>query len=124
MTDIDVEVTGIEELQQELERIVTDIERVGLVGGIRDATLLVQRDAKRNSPVDTGRLRASITPELRRKKDRVIGVVGTNVDYAPLVEEPGPVRGVGRRPYLEPSLMENRDRIIAIIERAIGRAIT
>ena len=42
--------------------------------------------AKRNCPVDTGRLRASITYEIVRYEGKWILRVGTNVNYAPFVE--------------------------------------
>lgn len=49
--------------------------------------LRVQNRAKQLAPVDTGRLRASITHELRVVNDVVIAVVGTNVEYARIVHE-------------------------------------
>lgn len=45
--------------------------------------LVIERDAKREAPVDTGRLRSSITTE-QEGWNRV--VVGTNVEYAEAVE--------------------------------------
>jgi HK97 gp10 family phage protein len=42
--------------------------------------------AKRLAPVDTGRLRASISEELRHDGEGLVEVVGTDVDYAPYVE--------------------------------------
>jgi hypothetical protein len=40
-----------------------DLHGEPMLQGMRNATLLVTRDAKRFAPVDTGRLRASITPD-------------------------------------------------------------
>lgn len=64
----------------------------------------VERAAKRLCPVDTGRLRSSIThdPDLRRDEQGLYGVVGTNVEYAPHVEF-----GTSRmraQPFLRPAL--------------------
>ena len=49
-------------------------------------TIQVETAAKRNTPVDTGRLRSSMTHELRRRGDDYVGRVGTNVEYAIYVE--------------------------------------
>lgn len=57
--------------------------------------------AKRLCPVDTGRLRSSITEELRHDGDGLVEVVGTDVEYAAFVE-----LGTSRmraQPYLRPA---------------------
>jgi HK97 gp10 family phage protein len=48
--------------------------------------LRIVRQAKQLAPVDTGRLRSSITAELIRSGRKPKAVVGTNVEYAPFVE--------------------------------------
>lgn len=48
-------------------------------------TTRVERTAKQLCPVDTGRLRASITHALDRDGQGLVGVVGTDVEYAPFV---------------------------------------
>lgn len=45
----------------------------------------VERTAKRLCPVDTGRLRSSITHAVESDAQGLVGVVGTDVDYAPYV---------------------------------------
>jgi len=62
----------------------------------------VDRRAKRMAPVDTGRLRASITHELGRDEQGLVGRVGTNVIYAPF-QEYGTSR-MPAHPYLRPAL--------------------
>lgn len=62
----------------------------------------VDRAAKQQCPVDTGRLRSSITHELQVDGQGVFGVVGTNVDYAPHVEF-GTIHNRAQ-PYLRPAL--------------------
>lgn len=49
------------------------------------ACLLVERDAKKNCPVDEGRLRASITHQTNITSGEIVGLIGTNLDYAPYV---------------------------------------
>ena len=55
----------------------------------------VEGRAKRFCPVDTGRLRSSITSELGKDADSVYAQVGTDVEYAPYVEY-GTMRMVAR----------------------------
>jgi HK97 gp10 family phage protein len=69
----------------------------------RRATKVVRR-AKRLCPVDTGRLRSSITHDEveRRGRTTLVVRVGTNVEYAAYVE-----LGTSRQrsqPYLRPAL--------------------
>ena len=86
---ISIDVKGMKELQRKNEQMVRDLRGEPMLNAMRKCTLMVQRDAKINAPVKTGRLRASITPEVRVEgKADVIGVVGSNVDYA-LVQEIG-----------------------------------
>jgi len=93
--DIKVEVKGLKEVQKKMEQIVKDIQGGPFTQAMKKATLLVARAAKQNAPVDTGRLRASITPEIRRMTREVHGVVGSNVKYAPFME-------LGTRPHWPP----------------------
>lgn len=95
MAEIDIEINGLKETQAEMERIVRDLRGEPFLNGMRRATMLVQRSAKQKAPVDTGRLRASITPEVRWQGNTAVGVVGSNVKYAPFVE-------LGTRPHFVP----------------------
>ncbi|HEY1119887.1 MAG TPA: HK97-gp10 family putative phage morphogenesis protein [Acidimicrobiales bacterium] len=64
----------------------------------------VERRAKRLCPVDTGRLRASITNALEKDPEGVSAVIGTNVEYAVYVEfGTGDTRP---QPFLRPALVE------------------
>lgn len=107
---------------------------------MRKACLLVENDAKKKCPVDTGRLRQSITNRIEGNT----GIVGTNVEYAPYVEYgtgKKAVGGNGRKtpwaytdpktgqliwtagqrpqPFLEPALLENEQEIINIFKKTI-----
>lgn len=64
------------------EQVLRDLDGPPMVAAMRQATLLVERTAKREASVDTGRYRASITPEVRARGTTVEGVVGSNVEYA------------------------------------------
>lgn len=63
--------------------------------------LRVDAAAKRLCPVDTGRLRSSITNELGNDGG-LVAVIGTNVEYAPYVELG--TRYAPAQPFLLPAL--------------------
>lgn len=145
------EIRGLRELQRKSERIVRELHGDEMLSGMRRATLLVQTDAKKLAPVDTGRLRASITPDVRVEGRQVIGVVGSNVLYAPYMEtgtrphwppqaaletwarRHGTTafvvaraiarKGTKARPYLQPAFEQNKDRIQEMIGETVGGII-
>lgn len=107
------------ETQRSLEKAAQNLHGTPVVEAFRDATLIIQRDAKINTPVDTGRLRASITPEVTVHGTEVLGIVGSNVVYAPYVE-------LGTRPHYPPlealEVWAERHHTTAfLVARAIGR---
>jgi phage gpG-like protein len=146
-----LEIRGLVETQRKLEQTVADLQGEELLSGMRRATLLVQRDAKRLSPVDTGRLRASIVPEIRQRGNTIQGVVGSNVIYAAAAELGSrphypPIsalqtwasrhgmnayvlqRAIGRRGtkahrFFQQSFAQNRDRIVELIGDSVARII-
>ena len=82
---------------------------------IEKACLMVESDSKKMVAVDTGRLRASITHEIEKTKNEVIGRVGTNVEYA-IVQEYGSSK-MAAHPYLRPSLRKNLGKIKALFKK-------
>ena len=112
------------------------LENLDYLPAIKDACLLVEREAKENAPVASGELRRSIQSKVMGNE----GEVGTDLFYAPYVEYGTGIfssQGNGRkdvpwfyqdvsgqwhatcgmkpRPYLIPAYENNRDRIIQII---------
>jgi HK97 gp10 family phage protein len=142
-------VTDLKEAQKDIERKMEELTGGPMVTTMRTATLMIHRSAKINAPVDTGRLRASITPSVTASADMIQGVVGSNVTYAPYVElgtRPHwpPVsaletwarshgtsaflvaraiarRGTKARKFLQRAFEENQARIIAMIDRAVKK---
>jgi HK97 gp10 family phage protein len=53
---------------------------------LRSLGFQIEREAKQNAPVDTGRLRGSITTKVEDLGNVLKVKVGTNVEYAPYVE--------------------------------------
>jgi HK97 gp10 family phage protein len=65
---------------------LNDSGRQKIAKALNKKGLRIVREAKQRCPVDTGRLRASITAELIRQGDKPRVLVGSNVSYAPHVE--------------------------------------
>ena len=129
-----------------LDRLLSkfdNLQNIDLEGPLTKACLLVENDAKKNCPVDTGQLRQSITHEVEGNT----GVIGTNVEYAPYVEYGTGIyakdgngrqtpwsyqdskgnwhRTVGQhpQPFLEPALLENEEEILNLIEEEIKKGV-
>jgi len=84
---------------------------------VMQAGMVVERDAKINAPVDTGRLRNSIATRLSESSSNNISAeVGTNVQYAKSVEY-GTSR-MGAQPYLYPALENNKQKILKMLAKA------
>jgi HK97 gp10 family phage protein len=69
-----------------MERRIRELQGDRILNAMRSVTLEVERQAKHNAPVDTGRLRASIIPDVVSQGNTVLGIVGSNVVYAPYME--------------------------------------
>ena len=70
---------------------------------------LVETSAKQKTPVDTGRLRASIN----YKVEKDVAIIGTNVEYAPYIEYGHSKKAPGG--FLRPAFDENIRRIKQIM---------
>lgn len=122
--DIKAEIKGLKEAQRKAEQVLRDMHGQPMVTAMRRATLIVQRDAMKNAPVDTGRLKSSITPDIQTRGIEVIGVVGSNVEYAPF-QEFGfwPPKGRQGPRYLARAIEENAARIWKILGDAVANII-
>lgn len=54
---------------------------------MQKACMLIKREAVEKCPVDMGQLRASIHYETQIYKDKVVGRIGSNLEYAPYVHQ-------------------------------------
>lgn len=73
-------IVGLESLNLKLDKLKT----ANAEQAMKDACMLVERDAKLNAPVGkTGELRNSITSEWNAEEGRI----GTNLFYAPYVHQ-------------------------------------
>lgn len=83
------------------EKIPVALEAIGLKA---------EGYAKRMAPVDTGRLRNSITHTVNED----VAVIGTNVEYAAYVE-----MGTSKtkaQPYLRPAVQNHQDEYIRMVK--------
>lgn len=95
-----VTVEGLEEVQAKMRQVTRDVRGEPMVAAMKKACYLVESAAKANAPVDTGRLRSSITHGVT--EDPLMGVVGSNVFYAPYMEM-GTGIPAGRKRHWPPS---------------------
>lgn len=145
-----LEVRNLKAFRDGMERLVRDMHGEPMLEAMRDATLYVTADARRDAPVDTGRLRASIFPEVRAEGRQVIGVVGSNVEHAPFMEfgtrphwpPRQPIetwarrhglswfvvarsiarKGIKARAYLRGAIRKNAGRIVERLKRGVDQA--
>lgn len=108
MADVEIVEDNADEFHDGLDAALTRaLEKVGLVA---------EGYAKRLCPVDTGRLRNSITHAMEGSEAVVIG---TNVEYGPYVE-----LGTSRQkaqPYLRPAAVDHVSEYREIIEGELRR---
>ncbi len=129
-----------------LDSLISKLDKLSsaeLEEALNKACILVENDAKRKCPVDTGQLRQSITHTI----NGATGIVGTNVEYAPYVEYGTGIfaaAGNGRQdrwsyedaegnwhstigqhpqPFLEPALAENEKEIIQLFKEQIRKGV-
>ncbi len=86
---------------------------------MKEAVLIIEAEAKRLCPVDTGRLRTSITNIVREIANAVIeGRIGTNISYARF-QELGTSK-ITANPYLRPALKNKFSEVVNIIQEAVA----
>lgn len=86
MCPITIEVRNMRKVQAEAERVIRELKGPRILEFMKRVVLIVLRGAKENAPVDTGLLRSSLIPEVRLEQGDVLGVIGSNVVYAPYQE--------------------------------------
>jgi len=99
----------------------------GTLKGVRKAMFYAEGQAKNsfgkpgNLRVRSGRLRSSIFSNVRKDGTDVIGEIGSNVYYARL-HELGTKR-LPARPFLQPAIRDNIDKIQQIIIDSINKEV-
>lgn len=102
LTDSDVE--GLEIIEDNTDAVLRELD-ADIGRALEKIGLVAEGYAKRLCPVDTGRLRNSITHAI--DADGKAAVIGTNVEYGPAVE-----LGTSRQkeqPFLRPAAQDHMD---------------
>lgn len=135
-----IEFRGLDEVLRSLEEYA-DMD--SFEAALKRACALVERDAKRLAPKDTGALRRSIESKIEKDGDEIRGIVFTPLEYAPYVEygtglfaestgradvpwnyqddkgEWHSTSGQKPHPFMRPALDENREDITRILKEGL-----
>lgn len=107
---------GLVEVREDnREAIANAIDRA-LVAALEEVGLVAEGYAKSACPVDTGRLRNSITHIVDEGTSHVI--IGTNVEYAPYVELG--TRHQEKQPFLKPAAGDHASAYRSIFLKHLG----
>lgn len=87
-----------------------------LTKGLEEVGLTAEAYAKKKCPVDTGRLRNSITHVIRPSEKAVY--IGSNTEYAAFVELG--TRHMKAQPYLRPAASGHQGTYRAILKKNLG----
>ena len=100
-----VTIEGDQRARNSLRGMAIQLHGREMVNAMARATVTLERSAKKNSPVDTGRLRSSISHaefSTGFPSPKLVGIVGTNVTYAPFMEF-GTGTFAGKSPHRPPA---------------------
>ena len=109
MDNVELDAKQVDELLKKLEEKVPDELYQELVKSAE----IIERNAKRDVPVVTGRLQSSIGIE-QDDEDMLVDV-GTNVDYAKSVEY--------NKPYLINNARNEHKALIQRLQKLIGKVV-
>lgn len=110
------DISGLVEVREDnREAIANAIDRA-LVAALEEIGLVAEGYAKRACPVDTGRLRNSITHIVN--EGGKCAIIGTNVEYAPYVELE--TRYQKPQPYLKPAAEDHESTYRSIFRKHLG----
>lgn len=114
-------IENLDRLFGKLDKLVENIEGRSAAGAFA-AGLMVQAEAQRRTPVDTGNLRGSAftrrVPEDLTPDGWATVEVGFSADYAVFVHEDMEARhAVGQAKFLESAVYDLRERIVEVIKQ-------
>jgi len=100
---------GLDIMQEDFAKAISD--------SLAKSALLVEGQSKINSPVDTGRMRSSITTEIQPLKATIMPMV----NYAVYVHEG--TKFMKARPFMKDALDQKEGAIADIFERELNKAV-
>ena len=112
----DLEINELLEIRADNRREVAEAIDKAVAAALEEMGLACEGYAKLACPVDTGRLRSSVT-HMTKPSDNAV-YVGTNVEYGPCVEL-GTVH-MAARPFLKPAAADHADVYREILRRRLG----
>jgi HK97 gp10 family phage protein len=120
MADIRITIQGIDKVRAAFAKFPDTIGP-----HLRDASMksafLIEGAAKKLSPVDTGRMRASIATSLGIRDRGITAIVQTNVHYAIHVHEG--TKRMKKRPFMKQGAESVSGRIGSIYESEMNKAM-
>lgn len=135
-----INIEGSENLLSKLDKVA---QAESLVNAMGKACALVEGEAKRKAPKDTGELRRSIESKVENNGEGVQGVIFSPLEYAPYIEygtglfaEKGGradvpwfyvdddgkghlTKGIHPHPYMRPALNEQKNKIKDILKEGL-----
>lgn len=135
-----INIEGTENLLSKLDKVA---QAENLVNAMGKACALVEGEAKRKAPKDTGELRRSIESKVENNGEGVQGVIFSPLEYAPYIEygtglfaEKGGradvpwfyvdddgkghlTKGIQPHPYMRPALNEQKNKIKDILKEGL-----
>ena len=111
------DIDGLVEIREDNTEAIQDAIFDGIMEGLEKIGLVAEGYAKAKCPVDTGRLRNSITHVLKGDVSPAV-YIGTNVEYGKYVEE-----GTSKhdaQPFLKPAATEHGSEHKAIMQESLG----
>lgn len=109
----DADWAGVLEIEEDNTLAIVNAIDQALARALEEVGLVAEGYAKKACPVDTGRLRNSITHQVRPSEKSVY--IGTNVEYAPYVEL-STSRTEGQ-PFLRPAAKDHENTYRKIFEK-------
>lgn len=109
--------SGLLEIREDNALAIVNAIDQALAKALEEVGLVAEGYAKKACPVDTGRLRNSITHQVRPSEKSVY--IGTNVEYAPYVE-----LGTSRmkpQPFLRPAAADHEGTYRKIFESELKK---
>lgn len=113
----DADWAGVLEIREDNAQQIADAIDQALAKALEEVGLVAEGYAKKACPFDTGRLRNSITHQVRPSEKSVY--IGTNVEYAPYVE-----LGTSRtepQPFLRPAAADHEGTYKKIFESELKK---
>ena len=113
---VSIEITGLESVKAKLLDVNSSLS-INVNKAIMDGGFLVERDAKKRCPVDTGRLRSSINT---RKTGNLEVTVMDGVDYGKFIEYG--TSKMRAQPFMRPAANAQKPAIISLVNLAVKRS--